>query len=804
MATKLPQEDLSGEVLAGEEMSATLAAPAALEQKDAVMLKTSASSERIASGLLARLLELTRDAALAFDGAGHIMLANDEAERLLGHMVKQRLGIATIQALDIRMLFPPAVGLAPSVPFKLSDLPFSVDGSSQRLLCAGIDGHPFELSVRADRVPAASDTYLLVASLASDEEAAERERQRLLEELSRANRRLSGTLKIVLSTIDASDVGSLFASVLQEITETLEATGSLLYLAENEGFRLYGVKSKNDTSQMRPFFSPNRSFERRLHEIAGSLRLRVLEPTREELRQGKLKYREVIDSETRETFRVPASVLPPYRSFLLAPVWFGGQIIAGIVVGWEFAKQIRRDDAQLLDAVASYLSVQLAGAVATLHQQRESELAELGTKLRGLLLDAGSAAVDASFELEGDTNVDPSAPSVGLVSARTNATEEPIAYGRQSYERICSMLADALRCTVVLLVPNMSLDEQGCVANLPVHGQRVVPEKFLHCDNNKEQSSVISFNVDDELGQWLDAAGEPSQGALIDLGSIGDTHRALLLLRDAEFEPFDELELGFLRRLAEDARDAVQVEQARERDRHISQALQTGMKNELQKVPGIAAAGLYTSATKSAFVGGDFYDLIRLPKDRACVIMGDVSGKGVEAASVSAAVKTALGAYSWEGLSPARMVRLLNEFLIGFTRLETFATLFVGIIDSSRSELTYCSAGHPPALLARAQTGDLSTLDVQSGVVGAFREMEYRNGTVKLSAGDVLLLYTDGTTEARTPQGAFFGEDGLRDAVMAELPSGFEGLLDRLLERLDEFTHRNLDDDVALVALRIE
>ena len=228
------------------------------------------------------------------------------------------------------------------------------------------------------------------------------------------------------------------------------------------------------------------------------------------------------------------------------------------------------------------------------------------------------------------------------------------------------------------------------------------------------------------------------------------------------------------------------------------------MRNELQDVDGITARGLYSSATEAAFVGGDFYDLVRLPGRRACVILGDVSGKGVESASVSAAVKTALGAYAWEGLSPAHMVRLLNDFLLGFSRLETFATLFVGIADLRHATLTYCSAGHPPALLLREKTGEMETLDVQSGVVGAFEGMAYRDGRISIAAGDRLVLYTDGVTEARDPKGAFFGEQGLRDAVMEQSEGPFDTMLDRLLSTLDAFTGRSLEDDVALVALRFD
>ena len=203
-------------------------------------------------------------------------------------------------------------------------------------------------------------------------------------------------------------------------------------------------------------------------------------------------------------------------------------------------------------------------------------------------------------------------------------------------------------------------------------------------------------------------------------------------------------------------------------------------------------------------VGGDFYDLIRLPNRKACVILGDVSGKGVEAASVSAAVKTAIGAYAWEGLTPSRMVRLLNDFLLGFSRLETFATMFVGMVDLRRGTLAYCSAGHPPALLLRAGTNEMESLDEQSGVVGAFRGMPYHDGHVSVGEGDRLFLYTDGVTEARDPSGAFFGEQGLHDAVMEEATGDFDGLLDRVLSRLDAFTARHLDNDVAMVALRFD
>lgn len=468
-------------------------------------------------------------------------------------------------------------------------------------------------------------------------------------------------------------------------------------------------------------------------------------------------------------------MLPPFTSFIPVPVWFGGHVISIIEVGWRRLRPLSREDARLLDSVAHYLSVQLAGAFTAFRAQRADHLAGLATDFREELLSCAGEDCDAEAMAE-----------------RFSATISDLADELDAV--MVEVRADALQGSLVAELPLTGLRE------LPVDLDALVAPCLV------DGVGVVAVTPESELSSALRDLGEPCVGALIDLGDVYGRRRCALLLRPDGAEPFDELELDFLRGFAADVRDIVRGALAREQDKRISQALQTGMRNELQKVEGISAQAVYSSATKAAFVGGDFYDLIRLPEGRACVIMGDVSGKGVEAASVSAAVKTALGAYAWEGLAPARMVRLLNEFLLGFSRLETFATLFVGIIDLGAGTIRYCSAGHPPALLIQENGDKISILDVQSGVVGAFHDLAYVDGTVDVRPGDVLLLYTDGTTEARDPSGAFFGEEGLRDAVMRE--SGpdkpFEGFVSRLLATLEGFTQQNLEDDVAMLALRYE
>lgn len=719
------------------------------------------------AGALSKLLQLTCEAVLVFDGSGRVLLANDEAAELLG------AGEGLV-GVDVRTLVEREGRQGAEGPFEAGALGIPTDGSVALASLRSADGRPHAVRVRCDAVRAPGETYLLVAMPVDADALADREGARAMADLRRANHRLSGTLNIVLDTIDSGDIATLFERTLEELTDTMEADGTLVYLSEADGFHLRGISSGLLGERLARFMPFGRSVERLAIREGRAVRLRVCAPTNASLRQGRLTKRDVLNEETGEVLRMRVDTVPPFTSFIVVPVWFGGRVISIIEVGWRRLHPLLKDDARLLDSVARYLSIQLAGAFATLRARRADRLASLATELREELL--------------------------------TSASEGS---GEGALGRIIDVFSEAgdeLEAAVVTVREN---DRQHVViADLPLTGSRELPVDLdaLAEPYRAGDVAVVPVRPDSELFSLLRDMGEPCVGALVDLGELSGKRRCLLVLRPDGAEPLDETELDFLSGLAADARDIARGEEAREQDKRISQALQTGMRNELQSVEGLTSQAVYSSATKAASVGGDFYDLIRLPGHRACVIMGDVSGKGVEAASVAAAVKTALGAYAWEGLAPARMVRSLNEFLLGFSRLETFATLFVGILDLDEATIRYCSAGHPPAVLVHTGADEVSILDVQSGVVGAFHDINYQDGLVELVPGDVLLLYTDGTTEARDPRGAFFGEDGLREAVMRESSPDkpYDGFVDRLLADLEGFTGQNLEDDVAMLALRFD
>ena len=748
---------------------------------------------------LSQLLRLTSDAVIVFNMEGMVLLANEEAESLF---VKVD---GTIAGLDVRFLFTPANQENLQKPFSVELLPFAIDGSTSMVAAPAEDGTSQVLSVRADYVGAPTQAIVLTASKLRDLASPMHDDERMVLDLRRANKRLSGALQIVLDTLDSEDMGQLIERVLEELSETVEADGALIYLAEQDGYHLHGATESLKSASLNRiprYFAFNSSLERLTFYSEHALRLHTMPLNSSALKQGRVKKRNLVNEETREVITVDASHLPPFTSFLVVPVWFGGHIVALIEVGWERKRALLVEDARLLDSIANYLSVQLVGALSAMRTQRRDTLREALARVRQGLLHSAAEGEKISGELlqqvmrSVGTDLSAQVFSVDCCEVTGNVTLH--ALGAEQ----AATVVDGAQGTVG--------QQDGAQAAAGTGGaldggkQIALPSTVEGLKTGEGEASVKEVELDSALSRALAAQGLPCKGAVLFLGKFAGEQHTWLFLREENAEPLSDIELDFLDRVMLLVHSLAVGAEESQQNKHISQALQSGMKNELQQVEGISAEGIYSSATADAFVGGDFYSMIKLPGRRACIIMGDVSGKGIEAASISSAVKTALSAYAWEGRTPARMVATLNEFLLGFSRVETFATLFVGIVDLATSSLTYCSAGHPPAILVSAQSGDAELLDVQSGVVGAFHDMEYKNGTVRLHEGDILLLYTDGTTEARSPEGAFFGETGLRDMIMNEVPQGFDGLLNRFLSTLDRYTGRRLDDDVAMVALRFD
>ena len=214
---------------------------------------------------------------------------------------------------------------------------------------------------------------------------------------------------------------------------------------------------------------------------------------------------------------------------------------------------------------------------------------------------------------------------------------------------------------------------------------------------------------------------------------------------------------------------------------------------------GLDLCVTYEPADIAQGLGGDWYDLMQVPKNRTYLAVGDVVGHGLPAVEDMAQLRSAARAMAHQGLSPSQLLGELN----GFTRhasLGKFATMAVAIIDSQEGTLTYGAAGHPPSLLRRAATGEVIRLsDAQGPVLGPLQDATYPEQTVQISTGDILVMYTDGLVEHR-------GSDiEIGIGRLEEIIAGWDrdvllangcGLLNETL------APRPRNDDICIVAVR--
>jgi serine phosphatase RsbU (regulator of sigma subunit)/PAS domain-containing protein len=235
-------------------------------------------------------------------------------------------------------------------------------------------------------------------------------------------------------------------------------------------------------------------------------------------------------------------------------------------------------------------------------------------------------------------------------------------------------------------------------------------------------------------------------------------------------------------------------------EHNVADTLQNALLVMPDKVDGVEFGHLYHAAYETAQVGGDFYDLFEIDHNRVGIIIGDVSGKGLDAAIITSRAKNALKAFSYEYDTPADIVSRTNNMLIKNTSASVFVTLFFGILNTDTGELIYCSAGHPPALLKRVSGVEL--LEEHSPIVGAFAEVSFANTKVILQESDTLVLYTDGLTEARRGS-EFFGEERLVSLIQKLEPESTKHLPQQIFDEVMGYTNGKLTDDLALFSVSL-
>jgi serine phosphatase RsbU (regulator of sigma subunit)/PAS domain-containing protein len=222
----------------------------------------------------------------------------------------------------------------------------------------------------------------------------------------------------------------------------------------------------------------------------------------------------------------------------------------------------------------------------------------------------------------------------------------------------------------------------------------------------------------------------------------------------------------------------------------------------LPEIAGIETAALYRAAGEGTEVGGDFYDLFTVAENEWIAVIGDVCGKGAEAASITALARYTIRTAAVRRRSPAAILRWLNDAMRREDLRGRFCTITCVHLDTARPVIraTVTCGGHPPALLRRA-TGAVEEVGAAGTLLGLIPDPRLEDERAELRAGDALVLYTDGITEARAPARVLTPED-LQDALRA-IPAGSA---QRIVEQLAALAMGKEGtpprDDIAILALR--
>jgi len=246
-------------------------------------------------------------------------------------------------------------------------------------------------------------------------------------------------------------------------------------------------------------------------------------------------------------------------------------------------------------------------------------------------------------------------------------------------------------------------------------------------------------------------------------------------------------------------KEAVALEQIRQQQRAATLIQRNLLPSSAPKIDGYDIAGASTPAQD---VGGDLYDFIPAPGGKWAICLGDVSGKGVPAALLMANTQATLRAQTLAGGDVKERVGRANTHISESTGHESFVTLFYSVLDPALHTLTFSNAGHDPALLytADARPTKIASLGPALGVIAPF---DYGEATIVLDSGDVLVVYSDGVTDATNAMGEMFGIERLQVVIARHKSLPATELVSGVLAAVDEFVGEAPQfDDLTLVVVK--
>ena len=281
---------------------------------------------------------------------------------------------------------------------------------------------------------------------------------------------------------------------------------------------------------------------------------------------------------------------------------------------------------------------------------------------------------------------------------------------------------------------------------------------------------------------------------------------AAIFLGMTDPRDWTESEVDLVEQIATLTRTAVETARVNQREHTIAQQLQEALQPAIPgTVPGLELADFYRPALAEAGVGGDFSDVFTKEETVTYLIVGDLSGKGLAAASQVAIVRNMLRYALYNGRTLTGPIAALNRTLVEHQLLVGFATLFVGRFDALTRTLQYVNCGQEPALIHRAAYGACEELEPTGPVIGSFSSAEFEGREVVLHERDTLVLFTDGLTEAGPTRLNLLGVSGVAEILCQhEQEASASDVLSGLLSGVDDFARGGARDDVTVLVARVK
>jgi predicted permease len=510
-------------------------------------------------------------------------------------------------------------------------------------------------------------------------------------------------------------------------------------------------------------------------------------------------------------------------------------LAASAAASWLLVRELRIESPGILPFVLSAVIVACIALASSLFPAWRATLLSPLVAIRnepGSMWEAARQGIGRFFEswtAAGEHGEDlPPSPDADLMTALVEASRLAAGF-REAIRAALDALRGNIGAQSALLLEGVAGEDYRATASVPDQGWGAysVPRNGLLLNRLRAYGAPLPITAGDldTARRWA-AESKPEHLAEIATLEASGARLAVALRTNKEVlgvlllgpptgrEQYSRAEKRVLRGCADQF--ALLVENARLTDRVVAQekvlrdlALAAEVQKRLLPHQGLetAMASLTGLNLPARSVGGDYYDFLDLGDDRTGIALADVAGKGIAAALIMSVVQASLRVISSErDLGLPQLAAKMNYFLYRSTGPNSYATFFYAQLDQHTRELRYVNAGHNAPYLLRAG-GDSPVEELTTGgtIIGMFPQTRYEEGTLALHSGDVLIVFTDGVTEALNPADEEFGEDRLKDLLRMVGPLPIDEMSARIAEELKNWIQDAAQyDDLTFLLMKVK